>query len=299
MDSQILKHYKQFSTFTNPGCYQNLLKSDLPEKIEEIGLLVRRSTIHRVVLKNGNTGSNSDLRYGDMTKVPWYRQCEDDNLPTVSAMISELFRRDERGFISDRSDENKLIVTCRFVSILIASILKSRGIPSRVRSGFAPYFSVVGLEASKSNDHWINQYWNDQNKRWVTIDVDGSLEYYIGFNPYDIPEGKFDYSADAWINVREGRISGEHFWNAGGFGGLMVVAWELFYDFHCLMNNEVIYLHIPGFVSYKNFNNLSEEELNEIDELAKLMQSPDENFLKLKKIWDTNKKFRTLSGGLL
>ncbi len=37
----------------------------------------------------------------------------------------------------------------------------------------------------------------------------------------------------------------------------------------------------------------------EIDNLARLMQKPDENFNELKHIWDTQKKFRLLKGGLL
>jgi len=77
MDNKILNHYLQFSIFTNPGCYYNPLKK-LPDNIKKIGLLVRKSVIHRTTLRDGNTGTNADLKYGDMTKVPWYQQCEDD-----------------------------------------------------------------------------------------------------------------------------------------------------------------------------------------------------------------------------
>src|SRR5262249_41608774 len=139
--------------------------------------------IHRVVLKNGNTGSNADCRYGDMTKVPWWRQPEDDYLPTTSAMLAELFRRDERGFVHDRSEENKLILTCRFVAILMASILKSKGRPARVRSNFDPNTSP---KPGTSCDHWITQYWDDVQKRWITIDVDCCLEA-LRFDPFDAP----------------------------------------------------------------------------------------------------------------
>jgi len=205
-------------------------------------------------------------------------------------MIAELHRRDPRGFIIDRSVENKIIVTCRFVSILMASILKSKGIPMRVRSGFFP-------EGKRSADHWINQYWNKKQKRWVTIDVDCSLAN-LDYDPYNVPYEKFDWSADAWLNVRSGKIDGKHFWNAGGFEGLMVVAWELFYDFHCLMNNEIIYLHGPAYISDR-FDKLTSEELKEIDELARLMQNPDANFNTLQRIWESNKKFRILKGALL
>jgi len=295
MNNKILNHFLQFGPFTNPGCYEEVLKKNLPNDVREIGLLVRKQLIHRVTLREGNKESNADLKYGDMTKVPWYRHPEDDYFPTVSAMLAELYRRNKRGFVMDRSEKDRLIVTCRFVSILIASILKSKGIPTRVRSGFAPYFKGFG---NKSIDHWINQYWSKKEKRWVTVDVDGSLEDYLKFDPYDMPDNVFDFAADAWLAVRAGKVDGKHFWNAGGFEGLMVVAWELFYDFHSLMNREIIYLHSPKYISNR-FDKLTEKELKEIDGLAQLMQKPDDNFEDLKKIWETKKKFRILKGALL
>jgi len=296
---KILNHYLQFSQYTNPGLYGDVLKKNLPDDIKEIGLLVRKQIIHRMTLKNGNTGSNKDLRYGDMTKVPWFRQPEDDVFVTASAMLAELYRRNAKGFTLDRRAEDKLILTCRHTSILMASLLKLKGIPTRVRSGFAPYFVVEGLPSGKSDDHWINQYWNDKESRWVTIDVDGSLEDYLKFDPYDIPEGTFDFSPNAWLAVRSGKTDGQHFWNAGGNGGLIVVAWELFYDFHCLMNDEVIYLHAPEITHFGKFDKLSKGKLAEIDSLAKLMQEPDNNFDKLKKIWEEKREYRLLKGGLL
>jgi len=300
MDKKILEHYLDFGLYTNPGLYKEKLKLDLPNDIREIGLLVRKQIIHRVTLRHGNIGTNTDLRYGDMTKVPWYRQPEDDVMPTASAILAELYRRDERGFVTDRVEENKLILTCRFVSILMASILKSKGIPTRVRSGFAPYFKVLDkTEKGKSIDHWINQYWNKKENRWVTIDIDASLEDYIPFDRYDVPKGVFDFSADTWLKIRSGKIDGSHFWNAGGFDGLVVVGWELFYDFHSLMNSEIIYLHAPEIVHLNNFPKLSESVLKEIDSLARLMQKPDDNFKELVKVWETNKKFRLLKGALL
>jgi len=299
MDRKILNFYLQFSQYTNPGLYQEELQKSLPNNVKDIGLLVRKSLIHRMTLKNGNTGSNKDLRYGDMKKIPWYRQPEDDIFPTAAAMLAELYRRDDKGFVLDRSAENKLVVTCRFTSILMASLLKIKGIPARVRSGFAPYFHAEGLPDDKSDDHWINQYWKNDESRWVTIDVDGSLEDYIAFDLYDIPEGKFDYSATAWLKVRKGETRGEHFYNAGGYSGLVAIAWELFYDFHCLMNNEIIYHHHPEMATLKNFDKNSENQLKEIDQLAELMLKPDDNFDELQHIWNTKKEFRLLTGGLL
>ena len=143
MDGKILDHYRQFSLFTNPGLYKDSLAKELPDDVLEIGKLVKMNTIHRMMLAMGNTGANADLKFGDMSKVPWWRQPEDDNLPTAAAMLAELYRRDARGLTFERRVEDRIVVTCRFVSILMASILKSKGIPTRVRSGNAPYFDLL------------------------------------------------------------------------------------------------------------------------------------------------------------
>ncbi|MGB2787209.1 MAG: transglutaminase domain-containing protein [Candidatus Saccharimonadaceae bacterium] len=287
------EHYLAFSAFTNPGLYRDHLVA-LPDDIRELGLLVRQNFVHRTTLAWGNTKSNADMRFGDMTQMPWWRQPEDDNLTTAAAMLAELYRRDERGFVSDRHVKDKLVLTCRYDSILVASILKSKGIPARVRSGFAPYF-----EPKQSDDHWINQYWSDTEGRWITIDVDGSISYIGELDPYDMTDGQFDWSASAWLDVRSGTTDPEYYWNAADLRGLMPIAWELFYDFHCLMNNEIVYYHQPKIVCYDTFPTLNEEQLAKIDGLARLMLEPDENFDQLLDTWKTKKDFRLLSGGLL
>jgi len=286
--------YLSFSEYTDPGLYKEYLKNEIPDNIKEIALLLRNQLIHRVVLRNGNDSPNSDFKYGDMNKVPWQRlRCEDDIFPTVSSMITELFRRDERGVVINRAEKDKMILTCRFISLLMASVLKSKNIPCRVRSGFVDYF-FPKIYA----DHWINQYYNKELKRWVTIDVDGILED-VGFDALDMPEDRFVFSCNAWLDTRQGRVKPNKFVNAGGFKGMQPILWELFYDFHCLMNYENIYLHVPSFIYGNAYKKLSERDLKEIDNLAILMKNPDDNFEKLQDIWNTNKKFRDLKGGVL
>ncbi len=57
----------------------------------------------------------------------------------------------------------------------------------------------------------------------------------------------------------------------------------LFMDFHALMNNEIFYSYQPAYL--RNCSGmLDETELREIDELAGLLQNPDE------KIWKKSKR---------
>ncbi|MBD3318521.1 hypothetical protein GF342_01290 [Candidatus Woesearchaeota archaeon] len=290
MDQKVLDHYLKFSLFTNPGCYKDFLKT-LPKNVEELGNLVSHQIIHPVTLRQGNTNANRDLRYGDMEKFPWYRlRFEDEALPNVISMVAELLRLDDRGFLPDRKVENKISITCRGVAILMAAILKCHGIPCRVRSGFAPYFSQT------SGDHWINQYWNGE--KWITFDADGFFDATIGFDQYSMPEEKFDWAANTWLGLRSGKLKEEHFVHAGGFKGLMPALWAVFYDFHSLMNNETFYNQLPGYIYYK-FEDLTEEDFKEIDELATLLLEPDNNFDKLVEIWNTKKKFRIMNSPMI
>jgi hypothetical protein len=112
-----------------------------------------------------------------------------------------------------------------------------------------------------------------------------------------MPNDKFDWSANTWIELRKGNLSPNNYFNAGGYTGLMPVMWELFYDFHCLMNNEILYLQAPKYVA--NFDKLTEDELSEIDQLAFLLLDPEKNFNELINIRNAEKKFRLLLGPLI
>lgn len=296
MQNKILKHYLQTGTYTYAGAYGDYFRS-LPDNVAELGRLVCSQVIHRVTLHDGNTNANAKLQYGDMTKFPWHRmRCEDDILMTAAAITAELFRLDGRGFVPDRKTENKIVVTCRYVSVLMSAILKAKNIPCRSRAGFAPYF-----QPGKSMDHWINQYWNAKEARWVTIDADGFYdENGMDLGQYDIADGKFDYAAKAWLDVRSGRVDGTKFIYADSLGtcSLKAVIRALFYDFHALMNDEISYQFQPCYIDNK-FERLTEQDFKELDELAGLMLKPDENFEELERIWETERKYRIMNSPLV
>ncbi len=293
MNSKLLDHYRQTGTYTYAGAYADLFRS-LPDDPRALGELVSHQIIHRVTLREGNTNANADLRYGDMNDYPrWRMRCEDDIFLTATAIAAELMRLDARGFVPDRKVEHKLVLTCRYVSVLMSAIYKAKGIPCRSRAGFAPYF-----RDGVSMDHWINQVWLDG--RWRTIDADGFYDAAIGFDQYDMPENRFDWAARAWLDIREGRDDGTRFLYADGLGtnSLRAVIRYLFYDFHALMNDEISYLFQPCYVDGK-FDSLAADDFAELDALARLMLDPDRNFDELRLIWDTNARFRIMNSPLV
>lgn len=71
LDPKLEEHYLSFGIYTYLGLYERKLIDDLPDDIKVIGLLVQQNIIHRTTLAGRNSGSNADLHFGDMTRVPW------------------------------------------------------------------------------------------------------------------------------------------------------------------------------------------------------------------------------------
>ena len=296
MEEYILEHYRKPGTYTYAGAYFDYFRT-LPDDVSVLGRLVCAQVIHRVTLKEGNTNANANLLYGDMNCYPWYRmRCEDDVFLTAAALAAELFRLDERGFVADRKAENKLVVTCRYVSVLMSAILKAKGIPARSRAGFAPYF-----KQGVSMDHWINQYYSEKEERWITFDADGFYEENgMPLSQYDIPQDSFDWAAEAYLAVRSGKTDGKQNLYADGLGtcSLPALVRYLVYDFHALMNHELTYTFLPAYLDGR-LDRLTEQELQELDKLAELLLESDRNFDKLCKFWNTERKFRIIHSPLV
>lgn len=296
MEQAVLEHYKKTGTYTYAGFYKEYFRS-LPDDISTLGRLVCSQVIHRVTLKEGNTNANASLLYGDMNRYPWYRmRCEDDVLLTAPALTAELFRMDERGFVKDRRTENKIVVTCRYVSVLMSAILKAKGIPARSRAGFAPYF-----QQGISMDHWINQFYNEKENRWVTFDADGFYEESGMFSfQYDMPQDCFDWVAKAYLEVRSGKTDGRQYLYADGLGtcSLPALIRYLIYDFHALMNNELTFSFLPAYLDGR-LDKLTEAELKELDQLALWLLDPDRYFHELCGLWERERKFRILNSPLV
>lgn len=294
-NKKILEFYKQTSLYTDLGFYKDFAKT-LTNDINELCVLQRMQIIHPVAFDDLDIRKQEKCFWGDMTKVPITRlDYEDDLFPTAISMISELLRKDKE-YHKERKAEDKIHVTCRGEAILLASILKAKGYSARVRSGFAPYIKYDGI----NYDHWITEYYDENKKRWVLVDADEHCpDHEMGFDLNDIPRDKFIFGAEAYLGIRNGKYKTEEIYYASDPAtlGLKAAIRGLFYDFHSLMNDEIIFLHLPKYIQNKNFE-LTEEEYLELDKLALLLLNPDENFDKLLEIWNNETKFRIMSGAL-
>ena len=295
MNNKILKFYKQTSLYTDLGLYKEFAKQ-LTNDIDELCVLQRMQIIHPIAYSDSDIRQQSKCFWGDMTKVPITRlDYEDDLFPTASSMLCELLRKNNE-YRVDRKAEDKIHVTCRGQAILLASILKAKGYSARVRSGFAPYIKYDGI----NYDHWITEYFDENKNRWVLVDADEHCsDHEMGFDLNDIPRDKFIFGAEAYLGMRNNKYKTEEIYYASDPAtlGLKASIRGLFYDFHSLMNDEIIFLHLPKYIQDKKFE-LSEEEYIELDKLAELLLEPDKNFDKILYIWNKEPKFRIMSGAL-
>lgn len=300
LSEKILEFYRSTSTYTDLGLYMIFAKK-LPDDIGKLCTLLRNQIIHPFDLKDEKEKINQHSFYGDMTKIPKTSLIyENDLYPTAIAMLAELLRRDAN-FTIERKIEDKIHVCCRETSILLASILKAKNIPTRVRCGFTHSVS----EIDGAGDHWIVEYYNESLKKWILVDPtmyydkETLKDFNIDYSLVDIPRDKFIFAAEAFLGLRNSKYNSNDiysFTNPKTFGMKAAII-QLFYDFHSLMNNEILFCQKPKYLYDKNFE-LSIYEYKELDELASLMLEPDKNFDTLNYIWENNEKFRILVGGM-
>ena len=170
---KMLDFYKQTSMFTDLGKYKedaiDLWENKCKKSLKELQHYLMSVTIHRVIIQQALIdGSAKYFEYGDLSKIDFKTPvCEDDIFLTATSIFNEIYRRDNKGFYFERPFENKLVLTCRYISVLTSAILKANGIPCRSRAGWARY-----LREGKCLDHWVNEYWNEKEQRWIMFDMD-------------------------------------------------------------------------------------------------------------------------------
>jgi hypothetical protein len=134
--------------------------------------------------------------------VPAYAESDRD-LRTVAALIRTAICRDPRGLTLHRDLPAYLYVTCRDFALLATSALRYRGVPARLRVGFASYFRRGFWE-----DHWICEYWT--GARWARLDAQLGRRARAGmgihFDVTDVPESNWQSAAALWKGVRNGSV---------------------------------------------------------------------------------------------
>ena len=290
MDKKIYQRYLETSVYTYVGMYKEFVLS-LPDDIPSIGMLVCDQITHPSMYFTEPSPYLEDTYFGKFASYPKHRfKNEDELYITAVAMIAGILRLDETGFTKNRDVTKRITVSCRQASVLFSAILKAKGIPCRSRAGFMDF----GDAGESYMEHWVNEYWDFNQNRWVLADVDGYYEYEqrFGYSQFDLPRRKFVTASEAWLGLRKNMLDKKL--DVFSPDPLEGVCEYLFMDFHALMNNEIFYSYQPLYLR-GGIQTLNEGELCELDHLAELLAEPDKNRKEIEHLWDTNEKLSLLT----
>ena len=264
-DNSVLDFYRQYSSFTDPGEYEYLYKN-LPDSLPELCQLIRSQFIHPY----------AELpRYRD--KIPEERWNESFRYTTVQSILEGLVTYNSSGLTKDRKPEDRLILGCRENAIMLASILKYRGIPARVRTGHVTY-----LRPKFHMSHTICEVWNEHKNRWMLVDPSTVM--------IDFSREQFDFSNELWLKLQNKEIDPDQYGFPGRYSGFVSIVGKVCPDLASILGTEYPVHHYAPILDYAFENNdqLTDEHIETLNRISELMKSIDaENFSKLQDIYNS------------
>jgi hypothetical protein len=185
----LLAFYKLPGPFTGLDGFEDEVEA-LPCAVAVIARTVQGLLIHE-----GLIGA-----YG--VSLPAERLAE-KQLHSSVAVLARAMSLDSQAIVSPRVPERRVVGVCRHFATLFVALMRHKGIPARARCGFANYFAP-----GKHVDHWVGEYWNGMEGRWVLVDAqidDQQRELFrVTHDGLDVPRDRFLVAGDAWRACRNG-----------------------------------------------------------------------------------------------
>lgn len=255
-------YFSKQSVITNPLNYMDRYEA-LPSSPKELLRTVQGLVIH------GELGRLYQTAFSK-------RQLEEELLRTVPQMLERLFQIHQGPLSSPRPPKLRLVGMCRDYALLLVSFLRYRGIPARLRVGFANYFKSDLL----FEDHWLIEYYYSGEQRWVRMDPQldeiQRNHYGIEFNTEDMPaDAGYLLGGRAWALCRAGKCHSEDFGYNKNWKGWHSVKGNLLHDFNSLLGLELLPWDLWTELSTKKYNDLNRKEKGLLDEMAELTTNPN------------------------
>ena len=268
-----LEFYKEQSDISDPKEF-SFLFDNLPDSIPDLCEIVHGVISHR---------ESSELYGLELTE----KRKNEGETRYVNLILKTIYEYENAPLTKKRKPIKRFAGTCRDFAILLCSILRYKGIPSRVRVGFANYFKT-----GKYLDHWVCEYFKSEEMRWVLVDAEVDEIYRkffkITLDVFDIPRDKFLVGGQAWIECRKGKLDPILFGVSGlDIQGIGLVCGHVLSDLSTLNKVE----HLPWdewCIGTKKFNELSEEEINTVNEIAKVTIPEVDNLEEIKSLFQVD-----------
>lgn len=267
----MLEYYTTQGIMTTPGEYEYLFK-DLPSEVPEILKVLQGILIHIFHAH----------RYG--IELSEERK-QEVNIRKVEDMLARINEMDARPIVFKRALDKRLVKNCRDYSVFICSLLRYKGIPARARCGFGTYF-IPG----KYEDHWICEYWNKNENRWVMVDPQlDSIQikaFNFDFNTLDMPPGKFITAGETWKLCRSGELD-PNLCGIFDLKGLWFIGGNVIRDLMSLNKLEVLPWDCNELMnSIKELINSEEYAL--LDKVAEITTADDGSFSEVRSLYELN-----------
>jgi hypothetical protein len=224
-------------------------------------------------------------RYG--LKLPDTRK-QEVQLRSVARRLARILELDARPLKEPRSLDKKVVGNCRDFSTLLTAILRHQGVPARARCGFGRYFKPNHYE-----DHWVCEYWNAGQKRWVLVDAQLDAfqceKLQIQFNPLDVPRDQFIVGGKAWQMCRRGEADPEAF-GIFDMHGLWFVLGDFVRDVAAL--NKIELLPWDGWGLMNRREELGVDDLAMLDQLAEWTSGADIAFEQVRSAFEHDERLR-------
>jgi hypothetical protein len=277
-EQRILDFYIEQSIMTRPGQYAALV-DDLPVDVAELVGIVQGLLVYEDVASGF---------YG--FELPAERGVE-KHLRTEEAMLERLLALDDRPLAQPRPVERRLAGRCHHSTVMLLSMMRAKNIPARARCGFGAYFNPGYYE-----DHWVVEYWNPDEQRWVLVDPQFDDVWrerlQIQHNILDVPRDQFLVAADAWNLCRRDAADPSRFGAVfADLYGLWFVAGNVVRDVAALNKVESLPWDVWGGQPQPHAE-LSDAQCEYFDELAALSQEPDAAFDELQNRYATDELVR-------
>jgi hypothetical protein len=279
-EPEVQEFYAQPGPMTKGGRHKRAL-GDLPDDIGALASIVQGLAVHQYMAD----------AYG--FKVPDKRTAE-SHIRAADRIMDRILELDERPLSVLRPVDKRVVGVCHHFALLMAAMLRAKGVPVRYRCGFGAYFNAPYFE-----DHVVCEYWEAAEARWVLVDsqLDDVWQQALKFrfDPLDVPRDQFIVAADAWAMCRSGKADPAKFGIfVGDLRGLWFIAAALIRDVAAFSRMEMLPWDVWGAMPRPG-QQLDAEQLTFFDRLAALTAAPDASFARLRAVHDEDERVRVPS----
>jgi hypothetical protein len=273
-------YYKRHGQMTAAASFRSELRA-LPNSVAELCRVIQGDLIHR------------DLAAWLYELKLTEKQMDAANLRSFTEVLGKVRALDDRPLTAAREPSHRMPCVCRHFSTMLCAILREQEVPARARCGFGAYFNP-----GKFEDHWLCEYWNANQSRWILVDaqLDGPQRkaFNLDFDPLDVPRDRFIIAGDAWQMCRSGRTDPDRFGLSlvPHLHGLWFVAGNLVRDLASLNRMEMLPWDVWGIMSL-NDGGLTEDKKTLLDRVAALTLADDsKSFAELRLLYESEERLR-------